>query len=470
MTGVLQQRCARGTAGEDMGVEFHFQSLATRIFSLYEILDDAARAVPIVERRKNSRCGRFNTTRLRALQQFILGVGGASLSVREQKQLYNFLEVRDRRDSVDPMSGTDGFFLSAVFPTVSSFVTALRDELHDAVLSEGWKKLKIREGGTVYEVYYRYLVKHDEPQAVFTGKQQQEEVSTMPYLVAGVWRASREPLVPEDVDPEVSPALGEGTPCAVGDGIDDAVPDLAARVAALCLGELGEDGGAECNADGEDAGDNSTFDWLAYRAVWKDTPMDEAITAMFAEFAVLHAEMSGNTCSTSPLPLTLDVGKCIADRAKRFVTLSLTPILGPDQSSEVHRLLCHVMDAIRVHGNINNGSASINERMHKEDKPYYARTNRSIADFTHQLIVQAQGARAIQRHIVNDDEDLATVLEHFLGDGDGDSDAGVTDAIGLPEDACVRISSRISFEAVFECGWTVKQLLYAFPCFRGEPW
>lgn len=158
MTGVLQQRCARGTAGEDMGVEFHFQSLATRIFSLYEILDDAARAVPIVERRKNSRCGRFNTTRLRALQQFILGVGGASLSVREQKQLYNFLEVRDRRDSVDPMSGTDGFFLSAVFPTVSSFVTALRDELHDAVLSEGWKKLKIREGGTVYEVYYRSVL------------------------------------------------------------------------------------------------------------------------------------------------------------------------------------------------------------------------------------------------------------------------------------------------------------------------
>lgn len=158
MTGVLQQRCARGTAGEDMEVEFHFQSLATRIFRLYEILDDAARAVPIVERRKSSRCGRFNTTRLRALQQFILGVGGAGLSVREQKQLYNFLEVRNRRDSVDPMSGTDGLFLSAVFLTVSSFVTALRDELHDAVLSEGWKKLKIREGGTVYEVYYRSVL------------------------------------------------------------------------------------------------------------------------------------------------------------------------------------------------------------------------------------------------------------------------------------------------------------------------
>lgn len=34
----------------------------------------------------------------------------------------------------------------------------------------------------------------------------------------------------------------------------------------------------------------------------------------------------------------------------------------------------------------------------------------------------------------------------------------------------MRISSRISFEAVFECGWTAKQLLYASPCFRGEPW
>ncbi|KAK1866489.1 hypothetical protein I4F81_009007 [Pyropia yezoensis] len=154
LTGVLRDNVGDG----GMHAEYQYQSLATRIFSLYEVLDDAARSVPILERRKNSRTGRFNSTRLGALQQFVLGVGGAGLSVREQKQLYDFLEIWDRRDAVDPMETRDDLSLSAVFPTVSSFTKALRDDLDDAVLSAGWKKLKIREGGTVYEVYYRSVL------------------------------------------------------------------------------------------------------------------------------------------------------------------------------------------------------------------------------------------------------------------------------------------------------------------------
>lgn len=48
--------------------------------------------------------------------------------------------------------------------------------------------------------------------------------------------------------------------------------------------------------------------------------------------------------------------------------------------------------------------------------------------------------------------------------------SGIAAALELPEDEWVRLSSRISFMAVFECGWTVEQLLYASPCFRGAPW
>lgn len=154
MTGVLRDAAADGS----MDVEYAYQSLATRVFSLYEVLDDAARSVPILERRKKSRSGRFNTRRLRALQQFVLGAGGAGLSLREQKKLYEFLGVWDRRDMVDPMETCNDLSLSAVFPTVSSFTNALRDDIHDAVLSAGWKKLKIREGGAVYEVYYRSVL------------------------------------------------------------------------------------------------------------------------------------------------------------------------------------------------------------------------------------------------------------------------------------------------------------------------
>lgn len=77
MTRVLRDNATEGA----MDPEYQYQSLATRIFSLYEVLDDAARSVPILQRRRNSRCGRFTTPRLRALQQFVLGVGGAGLSV-----------------------------------------------------------------------------------------------------------------------------------------------------------------------------------------------------------------------------------------------------------------------------------------------------------------------------------------------------------------------------------------------------
>lgn len=216
----------------------------------------------------------------------------------------------------------------------------------------------------------------------------------------------------------------------------------------------------------------------------------------------------------------------------------MTPILGPQHSTKVHKLLCHLMDAIRYHGNINNGNAGINERLHKDDKPYYARTNKAIIDFTRQLVVQAQGARIILRRNTEEDEDLAAGVDDLAGDEDSDSDgesvhrnegsedgasdagvqegasdaaasdpplangapggasddaaartpayhlrrvrlsemdkwpglAGVAAALELPADTRVRISSRISFQAVFECGWTVTQLLYASPSFRGDPW
>eukprot|EP00170_Pyropia_yezoensis_P000778 contig_3624_g780 len=192
-----------------------------------------------------------------------------------------------------------------------------------------------------------------------------------------------------------------------------------ARVAALGLHDPVDDG-EESNVPAGQAG-TAQYDWPAYHAVWKETPIDEAITVMFAEFAVLHAEMSGYTCSTAPMPLTLDVGKCIADRAERFVTMYLTPILGAQNSTKVHKLLCHVMEAIRMHGNINNGNAGINERLHKDDKPYYARTNKAIADFTRQLVVQAQGARIILRRNAEEDECLLAGLEELVGDEDTDS-------------------------------------------------
>lgn len=120
----------------------------------------------------------------------------------------------------------------------------------------------------------------DGPQSVFTGKQQRDGVSIMPHLVAGAWRARGSTNVPSSADESVAPDLGGGTSLPVGDGIEDAVPDLAARVAALNLEEPEADAGdSNEQADGVHG---SQFDWTANRAVWKQTPIDQPITAKFA--------------------------------------------------------------------------------------------------------------------------------------------------------------------------------------------
>lgn len=205
---------------------------------------------------------------------------------------------------------------------------------------------------------HMYLIEHDEPKTVLTGKWQIDGASAMPFWVAGVFRSRWALPVPDDVDQCSSRFFRDRTSVPAQDGIADAVPYLAALVAALNLDGQLEDGGETVE------GRTSAYDWPVYHAVWKESPINVAITAMLAEFAVLLAKMSGYTCSTARPPLTLYVGRCTSDRAERFVNLYVTPILGPQHSTKVHRLMCHFMNAVHMYGTINNGSAGINEDSH----------------------------------------------------------------------------------------------------------
>lgn len=128
---------------------------------------------------------------------------------------------------------------------------------------------------------------------------------------------------------------------------------------------------------------------------------------MFAEFAVLHGELTGSVRSTAPPTMTLGDSRAIADRAERFIVKYVTPILGQQHSIKVHKLMCHVMNAIRMHGDIVNGNAATNESLHREDNPYYARTSRDLNDFTSQLVVQSRGSRARLQRIAERNEAAA---------------------------------------------------------------
>lgn len=69
----------------------------------------------------------------------------------------------------------------------------------------------------------------------------------MAYLVAGVWRTRGALPVPAPT------GSGADASVPVGDGVHDAVPDLAARVAALGLHDP-EDDGEESNVPAGQAG------------------------------------------------------------------------------------------------------------------------------------------------------------------------------------------------------------------------
>lgn len=116
---------------------------------------------------------------------------------------------------------------------------------------------------------------------------------------------------------------------------------------------------------------------------------------MFAEYAVLYSRIAGQVGASFPPPMTVEQAEDISEQASRFVIDYVTPILGQMNNTKMHRLLSHVALAIKMHGNMRNGSTASNESQHKDDKVFYTRTSKHPATFTAQLVRQAQGSRAI---------------------------------------------------------------------------
>lgn len=179
---------------------------------------------------------------------------------------------------------------------------------------------------------------------------------------------------------------------------------------------LGEDGGgddapsaendeperaaANVGADKEDkkaAQSNARLDSAAYREAFPDTPAHAAITAMFAEYALLVGRITRKLGVATVTPMTMREGEELATQAQTFVLRYVTPILGPLHTTKVHKLLCHLLDAVRLHGNILNGDTSTNEQEHKEDKRYYPRTNKSSSGYMRQLVRHDSGLRVSSR-------------------------------------------------------------------------
>jgi len=207
---------------------------------------------------------------------------------------------------------------------------------------------------------------------VLTGKQKRDGVFVLAFIIAGLF----------------GPPNNE-----TGDGALAAEHDEERATAAAAA----EAAGYEADSDDEAAkvGKNFVFDWTAYHDEWGEPPVHVAVTSMFAEYAVLYARITGRTTSAVPPPMTMTKGLAIGEHSARFVNESVTPILGHTASVKVNKLLCHVSDAIKRHGNIQNCGIATYESEHKAEKPYDGRKNKDARTFTRLLVRHANGARRI---------------------------------------------------------------------------
>jgi len=139
--------------------EYSYGAASTHIRALYEHMQDVQRATPLAEpRRKKPHTGKFNSYRLRALQNFVLKVGGAGLSLSEQERLFDFLDVWDRTRPNMPADDGHNKTLRDSFDNANEFRSALADDLDMAVNQAGWKKVDLVEDGEKYEAYFRSVM------------------------------------------------------------------------------------------------------------------------------------------------------------------------------------------------------------------------------------------------------------------------------------------------------------------------
>lgn len=363
----------------------------------------------------------------------------------------------------------------------------------------------------------RFLVEEGKPQSTFTGAQQRSGVAILPFATEGLYGVGRrhpaQPPTPTAAQTRrrVQSRAAASRRAGAGTARVRTCRQQATRPS-FNTGLFGIDD----NDDDCDLPPSFSFDWTAYHACFGATPLHVAVTAMFSEYAVLYARIAGWVTSTASVPLTLDGAHDISRQAEHFVLKIVTPILGVVHTLKVHKLLRHVMDAINMHGNLQNANTCGNEAQHKEDKVFYRRTNKTLASYTQQMVRQAQGSREVLRRINTIDDNMETAMpavrlaptDSSVGapesptDGPSAADSsaagsnsnavnhfartlprqtvsvlsrrpalsGLGTLLGLPGTTTLPVRNSLRIAARLDCGSMLSQIVRATPSFISKPW
>lgn len=361
------------------------------------------------------------------------------------------------------------------------------------------------------------MIEEDESQSTFAGREQRHGVWVLPFLLAGLFdRSITNDAGGASVGPE-GPADGEAEARRLlrsllnehGDQVHDGEQMESDGMQDGSEKQEGEHmdsgrttaGGAQPKRRGTKRS-RPMFDCVAYRSAFGDTPVHAAVTALFAEYALLVGRITRHLGQASATPLTLSEGVAIAKQAQDFILGYVNPIMGPMQTTKFHRVLCHILHAVKCHGNILNASTSANESGHKQDKKHYVRTNKRRG-FTRQLVRHAHGTRSVLKRneeALKSTERAAHQDREASGNGgyaaDSERSAAprrrarvahlphvqVRELASKPGLSCiiallgardadrVAMPGQVFFTARLPHGPPVRQMLHASPLYYGDAW
>jgi len=134
---------------------YQYATLAAEVRQHYEDLHDWDSRRPLVTKRKACHPGRFDSYRLRLVQNFAFTCSGGGMSLADQEKLFNLLDAWDRTQPGQPVDAGHFLGIRDTFGTKTSFQDALRDDIDHAVEDEGWLKADLEEGGESYPFIFR---------------------------------------------------------------------------------------------------------------------------------------------------------------------------------------------------------------------------------------------------------------------------------------------------------------------------